>query len=184
MAMHDQHRFQKILAPLRIHRTTLRNRMVKLAASMGVAKDDGQISDLYLCFYETVAKGGMGLIIVEHGFVDFPRGMTGAGRIGNSERPAPAGPHGTGHGDPRGGVPCFIQLGTCRPVAVEEASRSAGRRLAPWPIAKIPSPTYPRPRELTKSRKSRSSWRNSSRPPSGPRRRASTAWRCTGRTIT
>ena len=58
--------------------------MVKLAASLGLAKDDGQVSDLTLCFYETVAKGGVGLIIIEHGFVDYPRGMTGGGRIGNS----------------------------------------------------------------------------------------------------
>jgi len=48
--------------------------MVKLPASLGVAQPDGQVSDLSLCFYETLARGGVGMIIVEHGFVDYPTG--------------------------------------------------------------------------------------------------------------
>ncbi len=45
--------------------------MVKLWASMVVAARDLQISDLNLCFYETVARGGVGLVIVEHGLSIF-----------------------------------------------------------------------------------------------------------------
>jgi len=83
--MPDQHSFDKLLSPISINKVQLKNRMVKTASSLGVATADGEVSDLSLCFYETLAKGGVSMIIVEHGFIDYPRGMTGAGRIANSD---------------------------------------------------------------------------------------------------
>ncbi len=124
--------------------------MVKLAASLGLAKEDGQISDLNLCFYETVAKGGVGLIIIEHGFVDFPRGMTGGGRIGNSGEihlPGLTELAGVIH---KGGIPCCIQLGHAGP--------SQWKKLPDQPVSastlsrlENPQPSYPLPRELSVS---------------------------------
>jgi 2,4-dienoyl-CoA reductase (NADPH2) len=41
---------------------------------MGLATEDGYISDENLGFYEAIAKGGVGLVIVEMAFVDYPVG--------------------------------------------------------------------------------------------------------------
>ena len=83
--MPDQSRFDRLLSPISIQKARLKNRMVKTASSLGVATADGEVSDLTLCFYEKLARGGVGMIVVEHGFVDYPRGVTGAGRIANSD---------------------------------------------------------------------------------------------------
>ncbi len=148
MAIFDKQRFNRLLSPLSIKEVKLRNRMVKLAASMGVAKEDGQVSDLNLCFYETVARGGMGLVIIEHGFVDFPLGTTGPGRIGNSSDLHLPGLTELARAIHKSDVPCFIQLGHAgpaqykmiqqRPIAASSLSRSEN-----------PHPTYPQAEELT-----------------------------------
>ena len=150
MTMQTQARFEKLLSPLSINQVKLRNRMVKLAASLGLAKEDGQVSDLNLCFYETLAKGGLGLIIIEHGFVDFPRGNTGVGRIGNSEDkylPGLTELAGVIH---KSDTPCFIQLGHAGPsqwnkFPEQPVSSSAFSR------TENPQPSYALPRELSLS---------------------------------
>lgn len=71
--MAGESQFNGLHSPYAIRHVTLRNRMVKLWASMVVAAGDLQMSDLNLCFYETAARRGMGLVIVEHGFSIFRR---------------------------------------------------------------------------------------------------------------
>jgi 2,4-dienoyl-CoA reductase (NADPH2) len=147
--MAGETRFDRLLSPYAIGHVKLKNRMVKLAASMGVSQEDGQISDLNLCFYETVAKGGMGLILIEHGFVDFPFGISGPGRIGNSSDLHLPGLTELARVIHKSHVPCFIQLGHSgptqhksikqQPVAASSLSRSEN-----------PHPTYPQARELTR----------------------------------
>lgn len=113
--------------------------MVKLAASMGVAKEDGQVSDLNLCFYETVAKGGPSLVIIEHGFVDFPLGVTGPGRIANSDDKYLPGLTKLAEVIHQSDTPCFIQLGHAgsaqwKKVAQQPVSSSSlGRTESPYP---------------------------------------------------
>jgi 2,4-dienoyl-CoA reductase (NADPH2) len=147
--MAGETRFNRLLSPYAIRHVKLKNRMVKLAASMGVSREDGQISDLNLCFYETVAKGGMGLILIEHGFVDFPFGISGPGRIGNSSDLHLPGLTELARVIHKSHIPCFIQLGHSgptqhksikqQPVAASSLSRSEN-----------PHPTYPQAKELTK----------------------------------
>jgi 2,4-dienoyl-CoA reductase (NADPH2) len=146
--MNGQTQFDKILSPLSINRLKLKNRMVKLAASLGVAKEDGQVSDLSLCFYETLAKGGMSMIIIEHGFVDYPRGMTGAGRIANSDDRYLPGLTKLAAVIHKGGVACIAQLGHAGP--------SQWKKLQEQPVAASslagadnPQPAYPQAREIS-----------------------------------
>lgn len=47
--------------------------MVKSATGMHFATDDGCISEAYLSWYEALAKGGVGLVIVGNAFVEYPR---------------------------------------------------------------------------------------------------------------
>jgi len=91
----------------------------------------------------------MGLILIEHGFVDFPFGISGPGRIGNSSDLHLPGLTELARVIHKSHVPCFIQLGHSgptqhksilqQPIAASSLSRSEN-----------PHPTYPQARELTK----------------------------------
>jgi 2,4-dienoyl-CoA reductase (NADPH2) len=148
--MGSQTQFDKLLSPLSINKVQLKNRMVKTAASLGVAQDDGQVSDLSLCFYETLAKGGVSMIIVEHGFIDYPRGMTGAGRIANSDDKYLPGLTKLAAVMHAGGAACVAQLGHAGP--------SQWKKIPEQPVAASslagadnPQPTYPQAREISVS---------------------------------
>ncbi len=64
-------RFEKLLEPARIGTVTARNRMIKTASVMYYGH--GNSRNVY--FYEALAKGGVGLIIVEPATIEFPLGM-------------------------------------------------------------------------------------------------------------
>ena len=148
--MSSQTQFDKLLSPLSINKVQLKNRMVKTASSLGVAKETGEVSDLTLCFYETLAKGGVAMIIVEHGFVDYPRGMTGAGRIANSDDKYLPGLTKLAAVMHAGGAVCVAQLGHAGP--------SQWKKIPEQPVAASslvgadnPQPKYPQFREISLS---------------------------------
>ena len=148
--MPDQSRFDRLLSPISIQKARLKNRMVKTASSLGVATADGEVSDLTLCFYETLARGGVGMIVVEHGFVDYPRGVTGAGRIANSDDRYLPGLTKLAAVMHAGGAVCIAQLGHAGP--------SQWKKIPDQPVAASslggldnPQPTYPQARELSVS---------------------------------
>ncbi|MFH1651987.1 MAG: FAD-dependent oxidoreductase [Chloroflexota bacterium] len=63
-------RFRKLLEPLQINSILFRNRMVKTPQDMAYAEKDGRITQKNLDFYESIALGGIGAIILEHSFID------------------------------------------------------------------------------------------------------------------
>ena len=69
--------FVKLFEPFTIRDVKLRNRIVKPAQGMVFASDDGYVTERNRGYYETLAKGGVGLIIVEIACVDFPAGASG-----------------------------------------------------------------------------------------------------------
>ena len=148
--MSRQAKFDKLLSPLSINKVQLKNRMVKTASSLGVAKENGEVSDLTLCFYETLAKGGVAMIIVEHGFVDYPRGMTGAGRIANSDDKYLPGLTRLAAAIHSGGAVGVAQLGHAGPSQWKEVSEQpvAASSLMG---ADNPQPKYPPFREISLS---------------------------------
>ena len=66
--------FKRLFEPLQIKNVRFRNRLVKTPQDMGYANTDGSVSQRNLDFYEALARGGVGAIIVEHAYVDFPLG--------------------------------------------------------------------------------------------------------------
>ena len=116
--MFRQPQFQKLLSPFQIKQVKLRNRMVKTSASMGLATEDGYVTDENLGFYESVARGGIGLIIVEHGFIDYPMGVTGPRRIAISDDKFIPGLSALAQVIHKHNTPCFIQLGHSGPAQV------------------------------------------------------------------
>ena len=79
--MGADHRLKKLCEPLQVKQVTLRNRIVKPAQVLGFAADDGNAGPTLIDHYETIAKGGVGLLIVESTCVDYPIGGKGQNRL-------------------------------------------------------------------------------------------------------
>ena len=69
-------RYEKLLEPGRIGSVKTRNRMIKSGAGMLMwHQDDVHMRPEVLAFYEGIARGGVGLLIVESPTIDYPRGV-------------------------------------------------------------------------------------------------------------
>ena len=68
-------RFEKLLEPGRIGSVKTRNRIVKTGAGMFMwHEDDLHMNEAIKAFYEGIARGGVGLLIVESPTIDYPAG--------------------------------------------------------------------------------------------------------------
>ena len=68
-------KYEKLLEPGRIGPVTTRNRILKTGAGMLMwHEDDIHMRPEMLAFYERMARGGTGLIIVESPTIDYPAG--------------------------------------------------------------------------------------------------------------
>ena len=68
-------KFSKLLESYHIGPVETRNRIIKTGASMMSWHDDElHMNEITLAFYEAVAKGGVGLLVVESPTVDHPVG--------------------------------------------------------------------------------------------------------------
>src|SRR4030042_5629460 len=66
-------KLEKLLEPYHIGPVKTRNRSIKTGATTGYwHENDLQMNERIKAFYEALAKGGVGLIIVESPTVDFP----------------------------------------------------------------------------------------------------------------
>jgi 2,4-dienoyl-CoA reductase (NADPH2) len=69
-------KFQRLLEPGRIGSVRTRNRIIKTAAGLSMwHEDDVHMREEVKAFYEGIARGGVGLIIVESPVIDYPGGM-------------------------------------------------------------------------------------------------------------
>jgi 2,4-dienoyl-CoA reductase (NADPH2) len=67
-------RFEKLLEPYHIGPVKTRNRMIKTgASSLYWHEDELHMNKTTLAFYEAIARGGIGLIIVESPTIDYPQ---------------------------------------------------------------------------------------------------------------
>lgn len=67
-------KFHKLLEPMQLKQVRLKNRIVKPGQRLGFVDKDNYATQQGIDFYENLARGGAGLIIVDHAFVDFPMG--------------------------------------------------------------------------------------------------------------
>jgi 2,4-dienoyl-CoA reductase (NADPH2) len=68
-------KFQKLLEPGQIGRVRTRNRIIKTANGTSFIEPSGYVGDRALAYYETMAKGGVGLLISESCGVEYPLGV-------------------------------------------------------------------------------------------------------------
>ena len=74
--MAGKERFEKLLEPFQIGQVKLRNRMVKPGQILNLTDEGNYAGDRIKAFYEELARGGVGLIIVESTCIDFPLGVS------------------------------------------------------------------------------------------------------------
>jgi 2,4-dienoyl-CoA reductase (NADPH2) len=69
-------KFPRLLEPGYIGSVKTRNRMIKTGALTGFSgeKDDERVNDTVKSYYEAIARGGIGLLIIESPVSDYPRG--------------------------------------------------------------------------------------------------------------
>ncbi len=68
-------KFEKLLEPYHIGSVKTRNRIIKTGAGMFMwHEDEVHMNGVVLAFYESLARGGVGLLIVESPTVDYPAG--------------------------------------------------------------------------------------------------------------
>ncbi|MFC2065844.1 FAD-dependent oxidoreductase [Chloroflexota bacterium] len=68
--MSNAAKFKRLLEPMQLKKVRLRNRIIKPGQRLGFIDKKGYVTQQDLDFYEALAKGGVGLIIVDHAFVD------------------------------------------------------------------------------------------------------------------
>ncbi|HSW40507.1 MAG TPA: FAD-dependent oxidoreductase [Acidobacteriota bacterium] len=74
--MKEKAGYEKILEPGRIGSVKTRNRMIKSGAGMLMwHEDDVHMREEVKAFYEGIARGGVGLLIVESPTIDYPSGV-------------------------------------------------------------------------------------------------------------
>lgn len=76
MQVSKKRKLQKLLEPFQIKGVKLKNRMVRPPCALGLSEMDGQVSVEDENYFEAVAKGGVGLVIVGASYVDVPLGIT------------------------------------------------------------------------------------------------------------
>lgn len=76
-------KFPLLLEPGYIGRVKIRNRMIKTGAGTFFPSGDKEdpMNDKVKCFYESIARGGVGLLIVESPIIDYPIGARRKNRL-------------------------------------------------------------------------------------------------------
>ncbi len=68
--------FQKLLEPFQIKNVKLKNRIVKPATWLVYPEQDGTAGERVCAHYEALARGGLGLIVLEESTPDYPMGAS------------------------------------------------------------------------------------------------------------
>lgn len=70
--------YDEIFEPVKIGEIYIHNRVIFPPISTNFGRDDGHLTELFIRHYETRAKGGVGLLIVENSCISYPEGKHGA----------------------------------------------------------------------------------------------------------
>lgn len=74
--------FPKLFEPGRIGRLVVKNRIIKAPTQTRLAARDGSVIERLIRHYKDVARGGAGLIIIEHNFVDHKGSQATVSQLG------------------------------------------------------------------------------------------------------
>ena len=74
--------YSELFSPIKIGKQEIKNRIAFAPTGMGTADEQGGVTDQVLCHYVARAKGGAGLIIIEHTMSNYKFGLAGTGAMG------------------------------------------------------------------------------------------------------
>ena len=74
--------FSKLFTPIKIGNKEIKNRLAFAPTGMGTADENGGVTDQTLCHYTARAKGGVGMVIIEHTMANLKYGLKGIGALG------------------------------------------------------------------------------------------------------
>jgi 2,4-dienoyl-CoA reductase-like NADH-dependent reductase (Old Yellow Enzyme family) len=74
--------YEKLFTPLKLGKKKIKNRIAFAPTGMGTADEYGGVTDQTLCHYTARAKGGVGMIIIEHTMSNYKYGLQGIGALG------------------------------------------------------------------------------------------------------
>ena len=74
--------FSELFTPIKIGNKEIKNRLAFAPTGMGTADENGGVTDQTLCHYTARAKGGVGMVIIEHTMANLKYGLQGIGALG------------------------------------------------------------------------------------------------------
>lgn len=77
--------YKNLLAPGRIGRLALRNRIIMTPMGSNLAQADGHCGERIQAYYEARARGGAGMLIVGVGAIGWPQGACNPNQVAISE---------------------------------------------------------------------------------------------------
>lgn len=141
--------YSELFSPITIGTQEIKNRIAFAPTGMGTADELGGVTDQVLCHYVARAKGGAGLIIIEHTMSNYKFGLAGSGAMGFHRDRNLAGMFDLAHAikafDARTVVQLSLGLGResgvgPSPIPVEYAPGSMPRSLEHFEGASLPIP--------------------------------------------
>jgi 2,4-dienoyl-CoA reductase-like NADH-dependent reductase (Old Yellow Enzyme family)/thioredoxin reductase len=76
-----QNTYPRVFEPFTVRGMTMRNRIVMAPMGTNFAKQNGELSEDHIRYYEQRARGGVGLIMAENMDIDYPQGSNGTTQL-------------------------------------------------------------------------------------------------------
>jgi 2,4-dienoyl-CoA reductase-like NADH-dependent reductase (Old Yellow Enzyme family) len=102
--------FSTLFTSISLAGKTIKNRLAFAPTGMGTADDHGGVTDQTLCHYVARAKGGVGLVILEHTMSNLKFGLEGIGALGFHRDRNLAGMYDLAHAVKACGAAAVVQL--------------------------------------------------------------------------
>jgi len=141
-----RNKYAKLLEPFQIKNVILKNRMVKTSQWFVYPEPDGSVGERLIYFYATIAKGGIGLIIIEESACEYPLGVSKMPHIRLDDDKFIPGLGELAQAIHRYDCPAFVQITHAGPA---HQPFDGQKPLAPSSIDPPAQPNFVVPRELT-----------------------------------
>jgi 2,4-dienoyl-CoA reductase (NADPH2) len=140
-------KYDKLFTPFKIKHVELKNRLVKSSQWFIYLEPDGSIGDRFVKFYESIAKGGVGLIILEETVTDYPLGCSNIPHPRLDDDKYIPGWKRVAEAIHKYGAKCFVQLTHAGPA--HKMAIDGQQPVAPSAIDPPAEPFLDKARELT-----------------------------------
>jgi len=145
--MATKQKYHKLLEPLQIKNVKLRNRIVKSAQWFIYAEPDGSVGERIKGWYESVAKGGVGLVTVEECICQYALGASDVPHLRLDDDKFISGLSELAEVIHKHGCPTFVQITHAGPA--HQLKVDGLQPVAPSSIDPPAEPTFAIARELT-----------------------------------